>query len=93
MVLLITPSVELSVFFIVLKEKKRKAEIRKTENKKVSGVPTEYNSIVHKTVYVVGILCRKQNQKERKKKTVEIAQLWQHNQGNCTTLTIFQKKK
>ena len=27
-----------------------------------------------------------------KKKTVEIAQLWQHNRGNYTTPTIYQKK-
>ena len=25
--------------------------------------------------------------------TVEIAQLWQHNRGNYTTPTIYQKKK
>ena len=28
-----------------------------------------------------------------KKKTVEIAQLWQHNRGNYTTPTIYQKRK
>ena len=27
------------------------------------------------------------------KMTVEIAQLWQHNRGNFTTPTIYQKKK
>ena len=31
--------------------------------------------------------------KPHPKKTVEIAQLWQHNRGNYTTPTIFQKKE
>ena len=29
----------------------------------------------------------------KKKNTVEIAQLWQHNRGNYTTPTIFQKRE
>ena len=32
-------------------------------------------------------------QHTKKKLTVEIAQLWQHNRGNYTTPTIYQKKK
>ena len=33
------------------------------------------------------------NRGKNDKKTVEIAQLWQHNRGNYTTPTIYQKKR
>ena len=70
-------------------QKKRKSPVEREREREVKNK----NKISLSGDFVVQNPVLGQGDCRNYKKTVEIAQLWQHNRGNYTTPTIFQKKK